>query len=141
MAKKGSLLNEIGNIVNESNKDINVFDINFEILSSLNKKIMNLKDKRNGSYDLHYMNEIVIIVFFALLSNCDEWTQIYMFSVQHETWLKSFLKLPYGLPSISTIKKIMSMVEPRDLETIYVEFMILSWSFSLINLHLKVYMV
>lgn len=72
MAKKSSLLYEIGNIVNESNNNINVFDINFEILSSLNKKMMNLEDKWNGSYDLHYMNEIVIIVFLALLSNCDE---------------------------------------------------------------------
>lgn len=121
MARKSRLLNEIGNIVNESN-DINVFEINYEILSSLNTKMMDLEDKRNGSYDLHYMNEIVIIVFLALLSNCDEWTQIYMFSVQHEMWLKNFLKLPYGLPSVSTIRRIMSMIESRDLETICVEF-------------------
>lgn len=45
-----------------------------------------------------------------------------MFSVQHEIWLKNFLKLPYGLPSISTIRRIMAMVEPRELETICVEF-------------------
>lgn len=122
MAKKSSLLKEIGNIVNENNDNINVFDINFEILSSLNKKMMNLEDKRNGLYDLHYMNEIVIIVFLSLLSNCDEWTQVYMFSVQHENWLKQFLKLPYGLPSISTIRRIMAMVDPKDLETICVEF-------------------
>lgn len=122
MAKKSSLLKEIGNIVNENNDNINVFDINFEILSLLNKKMMNLEDKRNGSYDLHYMNEIVIIVFLSLLSNCDEWTQVYMFSVQHENWLKQFLKLPYGLPSISTIRRIMAMVDPKDLEIICVEF-------------------
>ena len=111
MAKKSSLLKEIGNIVNKNcSDDINIFELNFEILKSLNDKMMNLEDPRNGSYDLHYMNEIVIIVFLALLGNCDEWTQIYMFSVQHEEWLHNFLKLPYGLPSISTIKRIMAMV-------------------------------
>lgn len=123
MAKKSSLLKEIGNIVNKNcSDDINIFELNFEILKSLNDKMMNLEDPRNGSYDLHYMNEIVIIVFLALLGNCDEWTQIYMFSVQHEEWLHKFLKLPYGLPSISTIKRIMAMVNPKDLETICVEF-------------------
>lgn len=45
-----------------------------------------------------------------------------MFSVQHEMWLKNFLKLPYGLPSVSTIRRIMSMIESRNLETICVEF-------------------
>lgn len=45
-----------------------------------------------------------------------------MFSVQHEIWLKNLLKLPYGLPSISTIRRIMAMVDPRDLEIICVEF-------------------
>lgn len=122
MPKKSSLLKEIGNIVDKNCNNIDVFDINFEILKSLNKKMMNLEDSRNGSYDLHYMNEIVIIVFLALLSNCDEWIQIYMFSVQHEEWLHNFLKLPYGLPSVSTIIRVMSIVEPRDLETICVDF-------------------
>lgn len=122
MPKKSSLLKEIGNIVNENCNDVNVCDINFEILSSLNRKMMDLDDTRNGSYDLHYMNEVVIIVFLALLSNCDEWTQIYMFSIQHEEWLKKFLKLPYRLPSISTIRRIMAMIDPKDLETICVEF-------------------
>ena len=122
MGKKSSLLKEIGNIVDKNCSDINIFELNFEILKSLNDKMMNLEDSRNGSYDLHYMNEIVIIVFLALLSNCDEWTQIYIFSVQHEEWLHNFLKLPYGLPSISTIKRIMAMVDPKDLETICVEF-------------------
>lgn len=72
MAKKSSLLKEIGSIVDKNCKDINIFEINFEILESLNNKMMNLEDSRNGFYDLHYMNEIVIIVFLALLSNCDE---------------------------------------------------------------------
>ena len=108
MAKKSSLLKEIGNIVDKNcSDDINIFEINFEILKYLNDKMMNLEDSRNGSYDL---------------GNCDEWTQIYMFSVQHEEWLHNFLKLPYGLPSISTIKRIMAMVDPKDLETICVEF-------------------
>lgn len=122
MPKKSSLLKEIGSIVNENCSKIDIHDLNFEILKVLNTKMMNLEDSRHGSYELHYMNEIVIIVFLALLSNCDEWTQIYMFQVQHENWLHNFLKLPYGLPSVSTIKRVMSMIDTKDLENICVEF-------------------
>ena len=122
MSKKSSLLKEIGNIVDENCSEIDIHDLNFEILKTLNTKMMNLDDSRHGSYELHYMNEIVIIVFLALLSNCDEWIQIYMFQVQHEDWLHNFLKLPYGLPSISTIRRVMSMIDTKDLEIICVEF-------------------
>lgn len=122
MSKKSTLLKEIGNVVNNNYDNINVFDINFDILKALNLKMMNLEDSRHSSYDLHYMNEIVLMVFLALLSNCDEWTQIHMFAVQHEQWLHNFLKLPYGLPSISTIKRVIAMIDPKDLETICVEF-------------------
>ena len=122
MSKKSSLLKEIGNIADENCSEIDIHDLNFEILKTLNTKMMNLDDSRHGSYELHYMNEIVIIVFLALLSNCDEWTQIYMFQVQHEDWLHNFLKLPYGLPSISTIRRVMSMIDTKDLEIICVEF-------------------
>ena len=122
MSKKSSLLKEIGNIVDENCSEIDIHDLNFEILKTLTTKMMNLDDSRHGSYELHYMNEIVIIVFLALLSNCDEWTQIYMFQVQHEDWLHNFLKLPYGLPSISTIRRVMSMIDTKDLEIICVEF-------------------
>lgn len=44
--------------------------MNYEILKVLNVKMIELEDLRNGSYDLHYMNE----TFLALLSNCDGWT-------------------------------------------------------------------
>lgn len=73
MPRKSGLLKKIGSVVDKCCNSINVFNINFEILKSLNKKMIYLEDSRNGSYDLHYMNEIVMIVFLALLSNCDEW--------------------------------------------------------------------
>ena len=95
MSKKSNLLKEIGNIVNKQCSEIDIHDLNFEILKALNTKMMNLDDSRHGSYELHYMNEIVIIVFLALLSNCDEWTQIYMFQVQHEEWLHNLLSVKH----------------------------------------------
>lgn len=80
MPRKSSLLKEIGTIVNNNCGNIDIDNMDYEIIKALNKKMMDLDDSRDGSYDLHYMNEIVIIVFLALLSNCDEWTQIYVFS-------------------------------------------------------------
>lgn len=124
MAKKSKLLTEIGEII-KSKEELEIDDIkkiDYEILKELNRKFMYLEDERDGSYGLYYMNEVIIIVFLALLANCDEWIQIRMFAIQHYEWLKQFLNLHYGIPSVSTIARIMSMVDPKELEIICVDF-------------------
>lgn len=124
MARKSKLLTEIGEIIkNKEELEIDkIENIDYEILKELNKKFMYLEDERDGNYGLYYMNEVVIIVFLALLANCDEWIQIRMFAVKHYEWLKNFLNLHYGIPSVSTISRIMSMVDPKELEIICVDF-------------------
>lgn len=124
MARKSKLLTEIGEII-KNKEELGIYkieNIDYEILKELNKKFMYLEDERDGNYGLYYMNEVVIIVFLALLANCDEWIQIRMFAVKHYEWLKNFLNLHYGIPSVSTISRIMSMVDPKELEIICVDF-------------------
>ena len=59
MSKKSNLLKEIGNIIDKNCSEFDIHDLNFEIIKTLNTKMMNLDDSRHGSYELHYMNEIV----------------------------------------------------------------------------------
>lgn len=138
MARKSRLLQEIGeNIMKYQGEVLNVENIDVEILKSINKEFMKLEDNRHGSYDIHFMNEIIMIVFLGLMANCDEWTTIYMFAETHYEWLKTFLPLKWGLPSKSTIMRVMAMINPKDLEEICVNFM-LSKIYELEkNLHLE----
>ena len=73
------------------------------------------KDNRNQYKVKHKMEDIVMIAFLALMSNANEWTEIYNFAVHHKDWLKSFLELKNGIPSHDTIQRVISILNPQEL--------------------------
>lgn len=125
MSKRSSLLKEIGeNMTSVRLKEEDIYKLNTEILKEISKKFMDLEDPRIGNYDTHFLHEIVMITFVATMANCDEWTEIYLFASTHYEWLKTFLNLRWGLPSKSTIMRVMALIDPKDLEEICVNFML-----------------
>ena len=73
-------------------------------------------DTRQEKKVLHKMGDIIALVFFALLSNADEWTAIEVFGKEHEEFLRKYLELPHGIPSHDTIERVFSMVSPEFLQ-------------------------
>ena len=73
------------------------------------------KDNREQYKVKHKMEDIVMITFLALMSNANEWTEIYNFAIHHEKWLKKFLKLKNGIPSHDTIQRVISILNPQEL--------------------------
>lgn len=123
MSKKSKLLTEIGETMKEL-KALTPEEMNTEILKALSKKFINLSDERDSRYGIHEVNDIVIITFLGLLAKCDDWEEIYVFAVEHYDWLKKFLNLNYGLPSKSTIMRVMAMIDAKELENICVNFIL-----------------
>ena len=122
MAKKAKLLQKLG----ESMKDIkiDVEDLSIDVLNEFKIHINdNIIDYR-GDTSYQSIVNIVMISFLALLGNSDEWTKIYEFGIIHKEWLSKFLDLEYGIPSISTIRKTMALIDPNELEKICVDFII-----------------
>lgn len=73
------------------------------------------KDNREQYKVKHKMEDIVMITFLALMSNANEWTEIYNFAIHHEKWLKKFLKLKNGIPSHDTIQRVISILNSQEL--------------------------
>ena len=73
------------------------------------------KDSREQYKVKHKMEDIIMITFLALMSNANEWTEIYNFAVHHEKWLKKFLSLENGIPSHDTIQRVISILNPQEL--------------------------
>ena len=73
------------------------------------------KDNREQYKIWHKMEDIIMITFLALMSNANEWTEIYNFAIHHEKWLKSFLSLENGIPSHDTIQRVISILNPQEL--------------------------
>lgn len=75
-----------------------------------------LDDTRHQGYTLHSLEEILLIAIFALLSNCNTYKEIELFIKVHYNWLIRKLKLDNGIPSISTIRRVISIINPKELK-------------------------
>ena len=75
-----------------------------------------LEDSRNYGYTLHSLESILLIVIFAMLTNCNTYKEIELFIAVHFDWLMEKRNLEYGMPSISTIRRVVSIIKPKELE-------------------------
>ena len=73
-------------------------------------------DLRQEKKVKHLMKDIIAIVFFAELSNANEWIEKYYFAVTHEKFLQKYLELPNGIPSHDTIQRVFAMVSAEYLQ-------------------------
>lgn len=122
MAKKSSILHEISSQLEGLNIDI--YNIDEDMLKEIHLAFYNISDDRIDSYSYHFLPDIVFIVLFSILSNCNEWDEIHEFAIVHYEWFKKFLKLPAGIPSVSTFQRIMAIISPKELENILVNIIL-----------------
>ena len=73
-------------------------------------------DSRQAGKVRHKMKDIIALAFFAELSNAENWEDIEVFGKEHETFLRRYLELPYGIPSHDTIQRIFAMISPEFLQ-------------------------
>lgn len=121
MARKSKLLEQLG----EQMKGIEIKTENIDI-EVLKEITISMKDITDYRADISYqpLENIIMIVFIGLLSNCNEWTEIHEFAVLKYKWFSKFLDLEFGIPSLSTIRKTMALIDPRELEEISVKLII-----------------
>lgn len=122
MARKSKLLEKLG----EEMKNIKIDDVNELDIEVLKEITISMKDLTDNRGDISYqpLENIILIVFIALMANCNEWIEIYHFGAIHKEWFRRFLDLKYGVPSISTIRKTMAVIDPNELEEICVKIII-----------------
>ena len=122
MSKKSKKLEEIREMVKELN--INYKDIDLSVLNNFITITKRLDDTREQYKIKHNMSDIVIITLLGILANANTWNEIHCFAISHETWLKSFLKLPSGIPSHDTIQRVIAIINPETLYTSTVKYLI-----------------
>ena len=74
-------------------------------------------DNRQEKKVLHKVSDIIMLVFFAMLANANEWVEYEIFGKEHEEFLKRYLELPNGIPSHDTIQRVFAMVSPEFLQS------------------------
>ena len=78
--------------------------------------VSTVTDIRQEKKVLHKMMDIIMLVFFAMLANADDWVEMEVFGKEHEKFLRNYLELPNGIPSHDTIQRVFAMVPSEFLE-------------------------
>lgn len=122
MARKSKELTDILELFNEDEfldeEELELMNIDAKFIYKLNENASYIVDERNLGYVLHSVESIILSVIFAIIANCNTFVQIYLFMQKHFEWLDKHIKFDNGLPSLSTIKRVIAFINPKELETI-----------------------
>lgn len=70
----------------------------------------------------HLLIDILILTILGVLSGADSWDAIELFGKKKYDFLKTILKLPYGIPSHDTINRVVSMIDSKQFEKLFIEW-------------------
>lgn len=115
-------IKEIENIKNLKEKEVEIMELSIQELKNLKEKTKKIKDLRMSKKCTYKIWDIVCVTLIACLANCNEWDEIRDFAIINKKWLKTFLLLTGGIPSSQTYERVISLIDPKELNNICVEF-------------------
>ena len=83
-----------------------------------------ITDPRNGTRKYHEMLDIIGLTIIATLAGADTWVDIELYGKSNEKWLKELLPLENGIPSHDTLGRFFSLVDPKELEKCFHEWVV-----------------
>lgn len=75
-----------------------------------------LPDPRVERTKLHKLDAILAITICAVICGAEGWSEIELFGQSKESWLRTFLELPHGIPSHDTFSRVIASIKPNDFE-------------------------
>jgi hypothetical protein len=81
-----------------------------------------LEDPRLESKCSHVLSEVVFMATCAMMCGFDTWTEITLFAQEREKWFKKLLSLPCGIPSHDTFNRVLAILPPESLKSIFQEW-------------------
>jgi predicted transposase YbfD/YdcC len=79
---------------------------------SLAHHFRELPDPRLGRLCRHELLDIIGIAICAVLCGQHTWTDIAFYGQDHQAWLRTFLRLPNGIPSHDTFRYVFTRLDP-----------------------------
>lgn len=73
-----------------------------------------VEDPRVQASCEHSLLDILAITILGMTCGADDWTDLELFGRHREEWLRTFLKLPGGIPSHDTFQRVLGLLEPQQ---------------------------
>jgi predicted transposase YbfD/YdcC len=83
---------------------------------SLCAHFASLPDPRIDRTKRHQLLDIITIAICAVLCGADSWVDVELFGQAKLEWLRTFLPLPYGIPSHDTFGRVFAALNPQAFE-------------------------
>lgn len=96
--------------------------IDMDQLIELTEALQFVEDPRVQGRVKHLLVDVLVIAICGVLCGAEGIYEIEMFGKAKEKWLRKFLDLPAGIPSHDTIARVMSLVNPDELERVFREW-------------------
>ncbi len=102
-------------------EEIEDLQIDTEFIYNFNNNAYFITDNRMQGSVLHSVESIILSVIFAILAKCNTFVEINLFMIRHYEWLDKHIHFDSGLPSLSTVKRVIGFINPRELEDVCTE--------------------
>jgi predicted transposase YbfD/YdcC len=86
-------------------------------MSSIKKHFRRLLDPRVVGRSRHLLVDVLVMAICGVIANCDGWRDIALFAQKRRTWFQRFLKLPGGVPSHHTFRRIFDQLNPQSFQS------------------------
>ena len=74
----------------------------------------NLNDPRNGKATRHYFGEILFLALAAMICGMEGFDDFERSGKCRKVWLQKHLKLPNGVPSADTFRRVFTALDPKS---------------------------
>jgi hypothetical protein len=82
----------------------------------IEKHFGKVKDPRRERTKRHKLLDIILIAICGVICGADSWVDIELFGKSKLEWLKTFLRLPNGIPSHDTFGRVFAAMNPEEFE-------------------------
>ena len=81
-----------------------------------------ISDPRKGHNILYPVNEIILLVLCAVISNCNGWKDIELYGLTKIDFLKTLLPFQQGIPSDDTLRRFFRALDPEAFGLVFVKW-------------------
>lgn len=124
MPKKSTRLEALNEAFRENGISPELLEGNDSLIKKIKKNADEVPDYRHPSYSRHLLGDIIMIVFFAILGNANEWGEIESFAKKKEKWLRKYLELPYGIPTDDTFRIVIGNIDTEHFFRVTVQLLL-----------------